>query len=52
MDYALITLTSLVVSGPTLFSGFGLGTLLMHLDQDLMVPGRRLGEVFEREHAR
>ena len=29
MDYALITLTSLVVSGLTLFSGFGLGTLLM-----------------------
>jgi len=28
MDYALITLTSLVVSGLTLFSGFGLGTLL------------------------
>jgi uncharacterized membrane protein YfcA len=29
MDYALITLCSLVVSGLTLFSGFGLGTLLM-----------------------
>ena len=29
MDYALITLTSLFVSGLTLFSGFGLGTLLM-----------------------
>ncbi len=29
MDYALITLTSLVISGLTLFSGFGLGTLLM-----------------------
>ena len=29
MDYALITLISLVVSGLTLFSGFGLGTLLM-----------------------
>ena len=29
MDYALIILTSLVVSGLTLFSGFGLGTLLM-----------------------
>lgn len=28
MDYALITLTSLFVSGLTLFSGFGLGTLL------------------------
>ena len=28
MDYLLITLTSLVVSGLTLFSGFGLGTLL------------------------
>jgi hypothetical protein len=29
MDYSLITLTSFVVSGLTLFSGFGLGTLLM-----------------------
>ena len=29
MDYALITLTALVVSGLTLFSGFGLGTVLM-----------------------
>ncbi len=29
MDYVIITLTSLVVSGLTLFSGFGLGTLLM-----------------------
>ncbi len=29
MDYALITLTALFVSGLTLFSGFGLGTLLM-----------------------
>jgi uncharacterized membrane protein YfcA len=29
MDYLIITLTSLVVSGLTLFSGFGLGTLLM-----------------------
>jgi uncharacterized membrane protein YfcA len=28
MDYALIILTSLVASGLTLFSGFGLGTLL------------------------
>ncbi len=28
MDYALITLISLVVSGLILFSGFGLGTLL------------------------
>ncbi|HEX9878388.1 MAG TPA: TSUP family transporter [Gammaproteobacteria bacterium] len=29
MDYALITITALVVSGVTLFSGFGLGTVLM-----------------------
>jgi len=29
MDYVIITLTSLIVSGLTLFSGFGLGTLLM-----------------------
>ena len=29
MDYLLITLTALAVSGLTLFSGFGLGTLLM-----------------------
>ena len=29
MDYVLITLTALVVSGLTLFSGFGLGTVLM-----------------------
>lgn len=29
MDYALITLTALAVSGLTLFSGFGLGTVLM-----------------------
>jgi hypothetical protein len=29
MDYSLITLTSLVVSGVTLFSGWGLGRLLM-----------------------
>jgi uncharacterized membrane protein YfcA len=29
MDYVLITLTALFVSGLTLFSGFGLGTLLM-----------------------
>jgi len=28
VDYVLITLTSLFVSGLTLFSGFGLGTLL------------------------
>ncbi|MCH2169957.1 TSUP family transporter [Myxococcota bacterium] len=28
MDYLLITLTALIVSGLTLFSGFGLGTLL------------------------
>lgn len=28
MDYAIITLTALVASGLTLFSGFGLGTLL------------------------
>jgi uncharacterized membrane protein YfcA len=29
VDYALITITALVVSGLTLFSGFGLGTVLM-----------------------
>jgi uncharacterized membrane protein YfcA len=29
MSYAIICLTALVVSGLTLFSGFGLGTLLM-----------------------
>lgn len=29
MDYVLVTVTALVVSGLTLFSGFGLGTLLM-----------------------
>jgi hypothetical protein len=29
VDYSLITLTSLVVLGLALFSGFGLGTLLM-----------------------
>lgn len=29
MDYVLISLTALVVSGLTLFSGFGLGTILM-----------------------
>ena len=29
VDYALIMFTALVVSGVTLFSGFGLGTVLM-----------------------
>ncbi len=29
MDYAVIALTAIIVSGLTLFSGFGLGTLLM-----------------------
>ena len=29
MSYVVICLTALVVSGLTLFSGFGLGTILM-----------------------
>jgi len=29
VDYALIAITALVISGLTLFSGFGLGTVLM-----------------------